>query len=175
MRFNYRNFLPIIIFSLSILLTACNSSDGFKSTETGLKYKFHHQNQENQRVQLYDVVEVYMNYSSEDSILFAGAGYRIPFQVVPVYDGDLMEGILMMHLDDSATFKLNTKDFFYKMMQFDEVPEHAQNSEELVFDIKIASISPETPALKAQRLDLKTTRSPRALALSLPLSLPASS
>ena len=31
-------------FSLSILLTACNSSDDFMSTETGLMYKFHHQN-----------------------------------------------------------------------------------------------------------------------------------
>lgn len=162
MRFNFRNFLPIFIFSLSILFTACNSSGGFKSTETGLKYKFHHQNEEKQSVQLYDVVEVYMNYSSEDSILFSGGGYKIPFQVVPVYDGDLMEGILLMHLDDSATFILNTEDFFFEMMNFTEIPDHAKNSKELLFDIKIVSVSPETPSLKAQRLDLMKRKAAEA-------------
>lgn len=155
MHLNYRIILPTFIVLLFVFFTGCNPSDGFKETKTGLRYKFYVEDSSSQKVQLYDVVEVYMNYRSKDSLLYSGGDKKIPFQIVPVYAGDLMEGIMMMHLNDSATFVLNTKDFFYKMMQYSEIPAHAANSDELLFDIKIVSISPETPSLKAKRLELQ--------------------
>lgn len=148
-------FLPFFAVSVILFFSGCNHQDDFKVTKNGLKYKFYVFNKFNKRVQLYDVVEVYMNYRSKDSVLYSGGNEKIPFQIVPIYDGDLMEGIRLMHLNDSATFVLKTKDFFFKMMQFDEIPLHAINSDELFFDIKVVSITPETPEVKARRLDLK--------------------
>ncbi|MCF8365234.1 MAG: FKBP-type peptidyl-prolyl cis-trans isomerase [Bacteroidales bacterium] len=153
MYLNFRTILPFLIGTLFIILIGCNTSQEFIETDTGLKYKFYIENSTNQKVQLYDVVEIYMNYRSKDSVLYSGGSSKIPFQIVPVYPGDLMEGILMMHLNDSATFVLNTRDFFFKMMQYNEIPEHAAKSDLLFFDVKIVSISPETPSIKARRLE----------------------
>lgn len=96
-----------------------------------------------------------MNYRTGDTVLYDGGSETIPFQIDPVYEGDLMEGIMMMHLDDSATFLLNTSDFFLKMMNYDVIPPHASGSEEMFFDIKVVEVRPETEALKRRRLDLE--------------------
>lgn len=96
-----------------------------------------------------------MNYRTSDSVLYDGGNETIPFQINPIYDGDLMEGIMMMHLNDSATFVLNTSDFFLKMMNYEVIPEHARDVEELFFDIKLVEIRPETPALRERRVNLE--------------------
>ena len=107
---------------------ACAHKSDFEKAPSGLRYKFHKQHPENPKVKLYDVVKVQMNYRTVDSVLYDGGNETIPFQIDPVYDGDLMEGIMMMHLNDSATFLLNTSDFFLKMMNYDVVPPHASDS-----------------------------------------------
>jgi FKBP-type peptidyl-prolyl cis-trans isomerase FkpA len=156
-----RRFLPFLFLSVMISFSGCAGTPEFLETASGLKYKFHIKNTENQQVQLYDVVEVFLNYRSKDSLLYPGRE-KIPFQIIPIYEGDLMEGILMMHLNDSATFILDTKDFFFQMMQFNDIPEHAAGIDQLFFDVKIVNIIPETPELKARRLDLKERRETEA-------------
>jgi len=136
-------------------MTACADKSDFEKAPSGLRYKFHQQYSENPKVKLYDVVKVQMNYRTSDTVLYDGGNETIPFQIDPVYEGDLMEGIMMMHLNDSATFLLNTSDFFLKMMNYDVVPPHALDSEELYFDIKVVEVRPETEALKKRRLELE--------------------
>ncbi len=150
----FKFFLPFFAIAAILFLSGCKQQDDYKVTENGLKYKIHVLNKFNKRVQLYDVVEVNMNYRSKDSVLYSGGNEKIPFQIAPVYDGDLMEGIRLMHLNDSATFVLKTSDFFLKVMYFDEIPEYALNYDELFFDIKVVSITPETPEVNARRLEI---------------------
>lgn len=143
-----------LIFLLFLAFAACNNQS-FEKTQNGLKYKFHSHHPENQKVEKYDVVNVKMNYRTADSVLYNGGNEIIPFQIDPYFKGDLMEGIMMMHLDDSATFIINTSDFFLKMMGYEKIPDHAQDSEELFFDIKLVEIRPETEALKQRRLEIE--------------------
>jgi len=143
------------ILAVSFLIPGCSQppDSNFQTTQNGLRYQFHTINEGNQKVQLFDVVEVLMNYRTIDSLLFSSYPQTIPFQIEPVYDGDLMEGLMLMHLDDSATLVVNTDDFYRKMMQFAEIPNHSRNSEYLFFDIKMVKIIPETARIRARRID----------------------
>lgn len=155
MKYNTSHFITIFFTAfLGFLIPGCNQNQDFDKTANGLKYKIHQINAEAPMVHLYDIVEVYMNYRSADSVLFEGGTTKIPFQIEPVYDGDLMEGMMLMHKGDSATFVLNTQDFFLKMMQYEQIPEHAKDIDELYFDIKVVTLMPETPSIKAKREEI---------------------
>lgn len=151
----FRQHISGILLLSLVLFSACAGNDGFEETKSGLKYKFYSHHPDQPQVQLYDVVKVRMNYRTEDSVLYRGGNRSIPFQIDPVYDGDLMEGLMMMHLDDSATFIQKTADFFLKMMKYEAIPPHAQGVGQLYFDIRVIEIRPETAAIKARRLDME--------------------
>ncbi len=138
---------------IMIFMASCGGNQDFKKNENGLKYKFYVENDDSAKVQRYDIVEVYMNYRTADTMLYRGGQNKIPFQVDPVFKGDLMEGILMMHKGDSATFVMKPEDFFLKMMKYQEMPEYVQGIEEMFFDVKVAGIKPEPSGLKATRLE----------------------
>lgn len=143
---------------LSILLIAgCRQDKNliFQTYSNGLKYHNHLSNPENEKIELFDVVEVYMSYRTADSVLFSSYPETVAFQVAPVYDGDLMDGLMLMHSGDSTTFVMNTTDFYLKMMHFDAIPDHSKNYTELLFDIKIVNIIPETAAIRTRRLEFK--------------------
>jgi FKBP-type peptidyl-prolyl cis-trans isomerase FkpA len=150
------NRLVNMFLLLSIILMAgCRQDKNliFQTYSNGLKYHTHLSNPENEKVELFDVVEVYMSYRTTDSVLFSSFPETVAFQVAPVYDGDLMDGLMLMHSGDSTTFAMNTADFYLKMMHFDAIPVHSKNYEELLFDIKIVTIIPETSAIRERRLE----------------------
>lgn len=142
----------ILWISALMLMFGCGSEEQFEQTASGLEYKFHIKNDSARPVQLYDIVEVLMNYGTQDSVLFASGNHTIPFQIDPIYEGDLLEGIMLMHQGDSATFIIGTEDFFNKMMQSPQIPDYADGQDKLYFDLKVVNIISETPAVKARRL-----------------------
>lgn len=156
---NYR--INTFLFSIAIFavmyFAACSGS-GYKETESGLKYRFHVKNEDSSGVQMYDIVEVLMNYRTSDTVLYKSGSGKIPFQIDPVFKGDLMEGILMMHLGDSATFVMTPEDFFIRMMEYQEIPDYVSGVDEMFFDIKVVTIKPEPDGLKASRLEKESRR-----------------
>lgn len=146
------------IFLTLTLIYSCKNEPEFQTTTSGLKYRFYIQNTDSVKVNKYDIVQVNMNYRTADSMLFDGSKTVIPFQVNPFYDGDLMEGIMMMHKGDSATFVLDAGDFFLKMMNQSSIPEHVGTNKELFFDIKILSVNPEPENVQQQRVELETRK-----------------
>lgn len=157
------NFLMVGIVTFLFMFYSCTSEPEFTTTPSGLKYRFYLKNEDSARINKFDIVEIYMNYRTADSMIFNGSKTKIPFQVNPVYDGDLMEGIMMMHKGDSATFVLDADDFFRKMMQQDSVPKHVGNNKELFFDIKILSVNPEPETIKQQRVETETRKDQETL------------
>ncbi len=157
-------YLIFILFSGVFLFPACTQIETsvFHNTPNGLKYQFHLSNTQNQAVQLFDVVEVYLSYRTSESVLYSSYPQTVAFQVAPVLDGDIMEGLMLMHSGDSATFVMNTADFYRKMMQFDEVPDHSKDYNELLFDIKVVKIIPETPAIRSRRIVFHEQKSSEA-------------
>jgi len=145
-------FYMTLVIIVSVIF-ACNRVETFKETPTGLKYKFHVQSKDAQQVYRYDIVDVLMNYRTKDSTLYKGGMTPISFQVNPIVDGDLQEGILMMRLGDSATFALNPEKFFISMMKYSKLPDMVKDETEIYFDIKLVDIRPEPPMMQAERLE----------------------
>ncbi|HRW97381.1 MAG TPA: FKBP-type peptidyl-prolyl cis-trans isomerase [Bacteroidales bacterium] len=155
-RINNLRFLGIFAFFAfaAISFTACKGDDdGFKTTSSGLKYKFHVRTEDSLQVKAYDLVNVYLTYRTADTILFESGRRPISFQIISKIPGDLPEGIMMMRKGDSATFAISPDKFFISMMKYRKIPEVVENVEEMYFDIKVAGIYPEPPALKAERME----------------------
>ncbi len=136
---------------VAIFVSGCQDANGFKTNKDGVKYKFYVENDDSTGVNMYDIVEVVMNYSTKDTMLYNGKGKIIPFQINPVYEGDLMSCILLMHVGDSATFALDAGDFFLNMMSYREIPEEVGDNKKLLFDVKLISVRLEPAEMKADR------------------------
>ena len=163
--FTFRNIMAFaILFAIAF---GCNTKEvSFKTTKSGLRYKFYVKNENAEKVNLYDIVTVYMNYGTQDSVLFKGGNNKIPFQVAPKFEGDLMEGILLMHNGDSATFAMDTKLFFVQMMGYPDVPAEFANEKELFFDIKVVDVKPENETQKASRLQMEERKNNEQLEIN---------
>ena len=85
-----------------LLLASCG--DGYKTTDTGLRYKFHVQN-DGEKPNVGDFITIDMFYGIADSILFDSKnipnGLTFPLDS-PYFAGDLFEGIQMMSKGDSG-------------------------------------------------------------------------
>jgi FKBP-type peptidyl-prolyl cis-trans isomerase len=163
--FVFKNMLAIAL--IMVISFSCKPKQKeFKTTTSGLKYMFHVENEDSTKVNMYDIVTVYMNYRTQDSILFEGKQNKIPFQIIPRFDGDLMDGILLMHNGDSATFAMETKVFFEKMMGYPEVPAELAAFNELFFDIKVIEIKPENEMQKASRLAMEERKNGEELEIT---------
>jgi len=148
-----------LLFSGCKQQTGSSDSDDFKVTDDGLRYKFYVNNTDSTGVNMYDIVEVIMNYRTADTMLYQGAGHPpIPFQINPVYKGDLMDGIAMMHVGDSATFILDAEDFYKNMMSYRKVPDEIGDNKDLYFDVKLVSVRPEPDEMKADRIASESRR-----------------
>lgn len=103
------------------MLTACGG-DGFKTTDSGLHYKFEKQNKSAQQVQDGDVLVGEMTIRFDTLQTFSNAGHpdRI-LQAQRSFDGDLYEGLLMMHIGDKATFAIEA-DTLAKFLQANQMP-----------------------------------------------------
>ena len=133
------------------LVTQEEAISDYNYTESGLKYKFHVQNDFALQSEVGKLAFVNMNYGSEDTILYdtkvipPDGLVPIPLEV-PAYDGDFMEGIAMMHLGDSATFIVNSDSFFLKTARYPELPAYALDMDELTFNVKLVKIKTQQEA-----------------------------
>lgn len=132
----------IFLATAVVLMAACNT-DGFKTTKTGIKYKFVLQNDDAQKPVLGDVMELRMSYTVNDSTIFNSADYApsIPFKLIdPLYEGDIVEGMAMMGLGDSAIFIVSADSFFLKNVGLEELPTFIPKGSEMTFYISLLSI-----------------------------------
>jgi FKBP-type peptidyl-prolyl cis-trans isomerase FkpA len=154
----YLLLMGSVIIVLLLSQVSCRQTPQFTETDTGLKYLFHQQHKDSLKVELYDLVEVLMNYRIGDSVLFQSGLHPISFQVDPIAEGDLLEGIMLMRKGDSATFIISPEKFFKSMMQYDELPDHVKGEEQLFFDIRLVEIKPEPAMLRADRLEKRARK-----------------
>ena len=129
------------LMSQAILYRPSNDQDysSFKKSKTGLLYKFHRQNSDKQLLTVDDVVEIEMNYFLNDSLLFASSAYPKQFQMPienSVFKGDLYEGLLMMHVGDSASFVVRADSTYLKLWE-QTLPASVKSTDKVRFDIGI--------------------------------------
>lgn len=138
------------------LMTACGpKSDipGFKKTKTGLHYKFDKMNKSAQQVQQGDVLVAEVTMKLDTTTLFTNMGNpQRMFRVSdPLFNGDLPEGLLMMHEGDEATFALEA-DSLVKLYGPNQMPPMYVEGKgmKLYYEIKLSSIVSEEEIAQEQ-------------------------
>lgn len=119
-----------LALTLAAFTTACNSNK-FKQTENGLLYRFETQNSEGAQPQNGDVMVGELILRIENDTLFSNVGSpdRI-FQVAeaPMFKGDIVEGLKMMHVGDKAIFKIPADSIGNFMMESQMPPQYKKGS-----------------------------------------------
>lgn len=128
----------ILFFSLAavVALVSCNN---FKKTDTGLEYKIYTDNN-GRAIHLGDYVTINMSYKTEkDSVLFDSYKTKQPLRIMvspPLFKGELMEGLVLLAENDSATFKVNADSLFAKTQN----PIFNHPGEKIIFNLKIEKV-----------------------------------
>jgi len=116
--------MAAIMVAGTMLLAACGSGDmkGYKQTDNGLYYRFEQQCKDSVQVQEGDVLVGEMTIRLDSTVLRSNVGHTERLMpVVPMYDGVLHEGLLMMHQGDRAIFAIEA-DSMAKFMQPNQMP-----------------------------------------------------
>lgn len=150
-------FLALVSISLLFIaiLSSCGNNskfEGFEMTQDSLYYKYHIQSNDTQTVLANDILSVYFNYRNGDSSFNkSGEAAPIDIQVLEsTYPGDVYTALQMMHVGDSMTFALKTKDFF-EITVGAPIPEYLDSVEYFFLDVKVDSLK-SFKELEAKRL-----------------------
>ncbi|MEY3843200.1 MAG: hypothetical protein RIR80_772 [Bacteroidota bacterium] len=124
-----------------------------KSKTTGLSYVMHKSNK-GPKLKLEDVVTLNLKYStSKDSLVFDSWKMGKPIQLKIAkasFKGDLMDGLTLLTVGDSASFLINADSLFTKTFGAPR-PAFIDSSSFLNFTVKIISTTTDA-ALKAEEL-----------------------
>lgn len=146
--------LALILFCASLFLNAqgklkSNLPKGYKSSPNSLIYKMVRTNKNASIPQMSDVLtfraQYFIKKNNQDSLLFdskSNPGGLVTLQLAAAqYKGDLMEGLAMMHVGDSASFIVPADSFFLKTVQLEQLPPFIQSGEKIRFEIGMVEIN----------------------------------
>ena len=92
----------------ALVMTSCGNEGKMKTTESGLTYKFVELNKDAQQVQMGDILVGTCQISINDSVLQSvSTPDRILMVQESAFPGDLPEGLMMLHIGDSAEFYID--------------------------------------------------------------------
>jgi len=151
------NYLKNFAILLLAVLTITSCGDGYKTTDNGLVYKFHTEN-DGDKPDVGDFITLDMYYGFPDTVLFDSknipGGLTFPLDS-PFYEGDLFTGIMMMSKGDSASFQISADSFFLVIARAPTLPEFCVPGSMLTFEVKLHDFktSAEQEAADAAELD----------------------
>ena len=131
---------------LLLVLTVFSCKDdspypGFKKMENGAYMKFYTKGNSEVSPRLKDEATFEMAQYFNDSLLFSTAENG-PMSIVltePDFVGDVVDGLLMMHVGDSARLVVPADSVFIIMLQMSEVPEEYAGKN-IYYDLKLLSV-----------------------------------
>jgi len=131
--------IVIFLFSISSCITTK------QTTKTGIKYKFVDKNKKDRQPKVDDFIFLDVEYLINDSILFESkvlnSDLKINF-IEPIYEGDVNEGLALMHEGDSLVFWIDAVKFYEKNMG--EIPAYVKDNDMIEFRIRMNKVlSPE--------------------------------
>lgn len=102
--------LSLVMIAVAAMLASCNKSE-FKTTESGMIYKFLESNKNTPKVEEGDVLVGVCKILLDDSVIFSITEPDRILQASAMYPGDpLPEGLTMMHEGDHALFGIDADD-----------------------------------------------------------------
>ena len=138
------NAIAALLFLLT--LASCGEQSpypGYKKMENGALMKFYSKGNSEVMPRLKDEVTFAMSQYFNDSLLFTTAGEG-PMSIVltePDFVGDVVDGLLMMHVGDSAGLVVSADSLFAIMLGMDEIPEEYAGKP-IYYDLKLISVKP---------------------------------
>lgn len=129
----------LAVLTVAVIFMAACSQDSYKTTKTGLKYKFYVQNN-GDTPSVGDFITLDMVYGTPDTVLFDSKnipnGLTFPLDS-SFYEGDLFEGLGMMSAGDSASFIISADSFFLVIARAPSLPPFCQPGDILTFEVKM--------------------------------------
>jgi len=126
-----------VLIMAAFIMTSCGEE--YKKTETGLEYKFYVQN-DGEKPQVGDFITIDMFYGTDDTVLFDSE--RIPDGLTfpldsSYFKGDLFEGIRMMTIGDSASFRMSADSFYLIIARAPALPPFITPGSMMTFEVKL--------------------------------------
>ena len=145
------------VLSLGLLMVSCgrdSNHEGFRRMENGAYMKFYSKGDSEVMPRLGDEATFEMAQYFNDSLLFTTAGEE-PMRIVlkkADFQGDVSDGLLMMHVGDSARLSVLADSVLITMLGMEEVPEE-YTGKSIYYDLKLISVKP-AEVLEAERKTL---------------------
>jgi len=136
-------YLFILFISVTVFYS-CNSNE-FTRTDNDIYYKFIIENNDSAKVKVDDILKLKLIYTNEKGdVIFdsreLGKDYKMVLKK-PNYIGSIDEAIAMMHIGDSAIFKVDATDFYKLSRGYKTLPEEVKLGGKLVFYVKILGVA----------------------------------
>ncbi len=142
-----RKFINVVAALLLLFMMASCGEDtihsGFKKMENGAYMKFYSKGNSEVMPRLKDEATIQMAQYFNDSLLFTTAGDE-PMRIVLTesdFVGDVMDGLMMMHVGDSARLMVPADSVLTILLGMSEVPEEYVGKT-IYYDLKLLSIKP---------------------------------
>ncbi len=155
---NKKIFILFAVAAFAIAsFTSCGKYPGYKKTDDGVYYKFHHKSGDTLMPREKSLLTLNIKYHTKikgvDSLIFNSAHNPTPFVIgfhKTDVKGDIFSALALMHKGDSATFLLNAGTFFTKTVGQPTPPDIDSNGM-IYFDIKMLDI--QTPEMLQKKAD----------------------
>ena len=151
--------IQTVILGLLVLgMTACNDYKGYKQSESGLRDRFHTQNEDEnaKKAQIGDVLSLSLEIRTDDDSVLQSLPEIQTMLQAPKFQGDIFEGLQMMGEGDSATFIIPAKEYF-NTYNYGQVPDFVGDKSMLFITACIHSIQSfeEYRTIKMQEMQEK--------------------
>ena len=136
----------VVLLLLFLAMASCGEDSpypGFKKMDNGAYMKFYSKGDSKVMPRLKDEATIHMAQYFNDSLLFTTAGDE-PMRIVLTeadFVGDVMDGLLMMHVGDSARLLVPADSVLTISMGMEEVPEEYAGTA-IYYDLKLLSVKP---------------------------------
>jgi FKBP-type peptidyl-prolyl cis-trans isomerase len=141
-----RIFDAVAALFLFLTMASCGEDtiySGFKKMENGAYMKFYSKGGSEVMPRLRDEATIHMAQYFDDSLLFTTVGDG-PMRIVLTesdFVGDVMDGLLMMHVGDSARLMVPADSVLTVSMGMEEIPEEYAGKA-IYYDLKLLSVKP---------------------------------
>jgi FKBP-type peptidyl-prolyl cis-trans isomerase len=153
--------LMMVAVTLLTAMNACNGQ-GYKTTDSGLKYKIHVVNKDQPMPKDGDILSMKMTYGTPDTLFFNSAEMPENKMMLAMqestYPGDFYEMMAMLHQGDSATFILAADSFFLQTAGYPKLPDFAKDLKELEFNVMLTKIQTEEEVMAEMEAERNTLR-----------------
>jgi FKBP-type peptidyl-prolyl cis-trans isomerase FkpA len=163
MRYNLK--LGIAAIAGFAMFTACknNGGSGFDTdASSGIQYHFYNHNDKGARPSIGDYAEVILTLkNANDSVIYDAhhkrrkedSGSTVKLHLNETFKGCLPDGITLMAIGDSASFKVSADSLYLKTFHASQLPSFIKSGSMVTFYIKLVGF--ETPQLMADAMDSK--------------------